>query len=114
MTDLYFQMAVALTLVIGMICLLGVAMKKKQGKEGLMTVLGYQSLGPKKGIAAVKIGQEVLLVGVTATDVKLLKSFDAPGEQEAPLTRPEKPTIAGITEKLNRLKAMKDTLYAAK
>ena len=114
MTDLYFQMGIALTLVIGMIVVLGMVLKKKQDKDGLMKILGYQSLGPKKGIAAVKIGQEVLLVGVTATDLKLLKSFDDPQEEQAPARMPEKATVADITEKLKKLKALKETLYAVK
>jgi len=115
MTDLYFQMGMALALVVGMIALLGVFLRKRQEKDGLMKVLGYQSLGPKKGIAAVKIGQEVLLVGVTASDLKLLKSFDDPLEDPAPAKAAQpKSTIADIAERLGKLKAMKDALYAVK
>jgi flagellar protein FliO/FliZ len=111
---MYVQMGIALALVVGMIFLLGLVMKKKQEKDGLMKVLGYQSLGPKKGIAAVKIGQEVLLVGVTATDVKLLKSLDDAGDEPAPVRSADRSSVADIAEKLNRLRAMKDALYAAK
>lgn len=75
MIELYLQMGVALVLVSGLILLLGFAMKKKQTGKSIMKVLGYQSLGPKKGIAMVKVGQEVLVIGVTATDVKLLKTL---------------------------------------
>jgi len=76
MTDLYLQTLIALSVVIGTIYLLGMFLKKRQEKDGMMKVMGFQSLGPKKGIAMVKVGQEVLLVAVTATDVKLLKSLD--------------------------------------
>jgi flagellar biogenesis protein FliO len=118
MTDLYFQMGIALAIVVGLIALLGVAMKKKQDKDSLMKMLGYQSLGPKKGIAAVRIGREVLLVGVTATDLKLLKSLDESQEEQGE-PRPaqaaaDKATVADISAKLQRLKAMKDMLYAVK
>jgi flagellar protein FliO/FliZ len=84
MMDLYLQMGIALILVSGVIILLGLFVKKRQDKEGLMKIMGYQSLGPKKGLAMVRVGREVLLVGVTATDVKLLKSMDrAMGEAGA-------------------------------
>jgi flagellar biogenesis protein FliO len=76
MMDLYLHMGVALILVSGLILLLGTVVKKRQDKGSLMKIMGYQSLGPKKGLAMVRVGQEMLLVGVTATDVKLLKSLD--------------------------------------
>jgi flagellar biogenesis protein FliO len=76
MMDLYLHMGLALILVSGLIFLLGLFLKKKQEKVSLMKVMGYQSLGPKKGMAMVKVGQEVLLLGVTANDVKLLKTLN--------------------------------------
>jgi flagellar biogenesis protein FliO len=117
MTDLYLQTGVALTAVVGAIILLGTFMKKRQQKDGLMKIMGYQSLGTKKGIAMVKIGQEVLLISVTATDVKLLKTFDGVSEEAEPEREPAKTgqaTVADITDKLKKLRAMKDTLYAVK
>jgi flagellar protein FliO/FliZ len=81
MMDLYLQMGLALILVSGLIFLLGLFVKKKQEKGGLMKVMGYQSLGPKKGMAMVKVGGEVLLLGVTANDVKLLKSLGSLNEE---------------------------------
>jgi flagellar biogenesis protein FliO len=32
-------------------------------------------MGPKKGVAALKIGKEVLILGVTSSDMRLLKTF---------------------------------------
>lgn len=75
MMDLYLHMGLALILVSGLIFLLGLFLKKKQDKVSLMKVMGYQSLGPKKGMAMVRVGQEVLLLSVTANDVKLLKTL---------------------------------------
>ena len=75
MMDLYLHMGLALVLVSGLIFLLGLFIKKKQDKGSLMKVMGYQSLGPKKGMAMVRVGQEVLLLGVTANDVRLLKTL---------------------------------------
>jgi len=76
MMDLYLHMGLALILVSALIFLLGLFVKKKQEKGSLMKIMGYQSLGPKKGMAMVKVGQEVLLLGVTANDVKLLKTLN--------------------------------------
>ena len=115
MTDVYLQMILALALVVGMILLLGTIVKKKQSKDGLIQVLGYQSLGPKKGIAAVKIGQEVLVLGVTATDLKLFKTLDDTGAIRAQDAGNEKETSLSddISDKLKKLKSLKDKLHAA-
>jgi flagellar biogenesis protein FliO len=112
MTDLYLQLILALALVIGVIFFLGALLKKNQSKDGLMKVLGYQSLGPKKGVAAVKIGKEVLILGVTPTDLKLFKTItDAEAESFMEKRIEKEPSIAGeISDKLKRLKALKDTL----
>ena len=123
MIDIYLHMGVALILVSGLILLLGLFFKKRQDKESLMKIMGYQSLGPKKGIAMVKVGPEVLLVGVTATDIKLLKAMDAiieEPETEAPQQREKTANIitADVSEKLQKLRALKgalkDSLYAIK
>jgi len=102
MTGTYFQMIVALVIVIGLIFVIGTILKRKQTKSSLMTVLTYQSFGPRKGIAALKIGTEILLVGVTSTDLKLLKTFD-----ENDLD-PE--LVKDINEKLNKLRNIKKLL----
>jgi flagellar biogenesis protein FliO len=118
MMDLYLQMGIALILVSGLILLMGLFMKKRQDKVGLRHIMGYQSLGQKKGIAMVKVGQEVLLVGVTATDIKLLKTVDAAlGRSTEPADQPD--TSASMfpqsaSDALNRLRTIKDSLYAAK
>jgi flagellar biogenesis protein FliO len=99
---LYLQMAVALVFVIGLIFVIGTVLKRKQRKSSLMNVLTYQSFGPRKGIAALKIGTEILLVGITSTDLKLLKTFD-----ESELD-PE--LVKDINEKLNKLRNIKKLL----
>jgi len=112
MTGLYLQLILALALVIGVIFVLGALLKKNQSKDGLMKVLGYQSLGPKKGVAAVKIGNNVLILGVTPTDLKLFKTMtDAEAEQFSKKGIEKETTITGeISDKLKRLRALKDTL----
>ncbi len=116
MIELYLQMGIALVLVTGLIAVLGIALRKRQGQGGLMKVIGYQSLGPKKGIAMVKVGAEVLLVGVTANDIKLLKTMGAVAEEPADRTAPEAANAivtADAPDALGKLKAWKDTLKDA-
>ena len=105
MTDLYLQMLFALLLVGGLIFLLGHFVKKKQGQGSLMKIMGYQSLGPKKGLALVRIGREVILVGITATDVKLLKNIEHFDDETARDQTPEKSGALKITDALANLKA---------
>ncbi len=75
MTGTYIQMAAALLFVIVLIVGAGYVMKKKQDRFGLMSVISYQPFGTKKGVAALKIGSEVLLLGVTPSDMRLLKVY---------------------------------------
>lgn len=102
MTGLYFQVALALIVVVGLIYLTGFLLKGRQTRASLMNILAYQSFGQRKGIAALKIGKEILLVGVTSTDIKLLKTYD-----ESELN----PEAAGvISDKLKQLKDLKKNL----
>jgi flagellar biogenesis protein FliO len=93
MTTVYIQTAAALVFVILLIIGLSYVMRRRQGADGLMKIVGYQSMGPKKGIAALKIGREILLVGVSASDIRLLKTY---GDDE--LDIPEK---SGFQERLH-------------
>jgi flagellar biogenesis protein FliO len=91
-------MTVALVFVILLIIGAGLVINKKQNKFGLMSVVSYQPFGPKKGVAALKIGKEVLILGVTPTDMRLLKTFD---ENELDLTETE-----GFQSKLDKFKRL--------
>jgi flagellar biogenesis protein FliO len=102
MTGAYVQMVMALAAVIGMILFMRFFLKKKQGGSGMMNVLAYQSFGPRKGLAALKMGKEVLLLGITSTDIKLLKTFDE--------NQFEARAAAEINNKLKMLKDMKERL----
>jgi len=75
MIQTYIQMAIALVFVILLIFAIGFVLRKKQDRFGFMSVVGYQSLGPKKGVAALKIGKEILILGVTSNDMRLLRIF---------------------------------------
>lgn len=75
MTATYIQMIAALLFVILLIAGIAIVMRKKQGRSGLMSIVSYYSIGPKKGVAALKIGKEILILGVTSGDMRLLKTF---------------------------------------
>ncbi|MDA8387463.1 MAG: flagellar biosynthetic protein FliO [Nitrospiraceae bacterium] len=72
----YLRMFAALGAVVGLIYLAAAFMRKRQGgKPGILSVMAYQSFGPKKGIALLKLGADVLLVGVTPNELKLMKVY---------------------------------------
>ena len=79
-------MAAALLFVIFLIVAAGYFLKRKQNRFGFMSINGYQTVGPKKGVAALKVGREVLILGVTSNDMRLLKIFK---EDELELTENE-------------------------
>jgi len=103
MITAYLQMAMALAAVIGLIVVMGFFLKKRQASGGLMKIIAYQSLGPRKGIVAVKVGSEVLLLGVTSSDVRLLRTYESDD------IKGDLPNEAG--GKLAKLKQIKETLY---
>lgn len=98
MTGTYLQVVVALIFVILLILAAGFIMRKKQNRLGLMSVISYQPFGPKKGVAALKIGSEILILGVTPNDMRLLKIFK---DGELDLEEPE-----GFQGRLDRFKEM--------
>ncbi len=106
MTDLYIQMVIALAGVVGLIFIIGFILKKKQLKPGIINVVSYQPFGARKAIVALRIGKEILLVGITPTDLKLLKTY-----HEKDL---EADTVRDLNDKLVRLKNIKETLYESK
>jgi len=101
-TGLYVQVALALGAVVAMILIMGLFLRKRQMKSGFLNFIAYQSFGPRKGIAAIKMGKEVLLIGITSTDLKLLKTFH---ENDI-----ETDTVQHISNKVSSLKALKERL----
>ena len=71
----YLRMFAALGAVVGLIYLAAAFMRKRQARPGILSMMAYQSFGPKKGIALLKLGGEVLLVGVTPNELKLMKVY---------------------------------------
>jgi len=99
MTGTYIQTAAALVFVIVLIVATAFILKKKQNRSGFMNIVGYQPFGPKKGVAALRVGKEIMILGVTSNEMRLLKTY---GENELELTRHE--TFHNKFEKF-RLKA---------
>ena len=106
MITAYVQMTIALAAVIGLILLMSFFLKRKQATAGMMKVVGYQALGQRKGLVAVKVGEEVLLLGVTSTDVRLLKTYGQGELKAEPVREPG--------EKLKKLRLLKESLYEHK
>ncbi|KJU87061.1 hypothetical protein MBAV_000747 [Candidatus Magnetobacterium bavaricum] len=93
MMDVLFQMSLALGSVIFLIYGIAYVLRKRQKKAGLISILEYVSLGPKKGIAAVRVGAEVLIVGVTPTDFRLLTTLSGKNLAENEEVRDEQQHI---------------------
>lgn len=106
MIEAYSQIVIALLAVIGLIVLIGLMMKKRQSTAGIMSIVSYQTFGPKKAIAVIKVGNEILLVGITPTDLKLLRTY-----QQSDL---ESETYREMSDKLVKLKNLREGLHESK
>ena len=76
MTWAYLQMTAALAGVVALIYVAAHLLKKRQSAGGKrMRLEEYLAMGPRKGIAAVRVGAEVFIIGVTVNDFRLLKAI---------------------------------------
>ncbi|HBH62536.1 MAG TPA: hypothetical protein DDX85_12530 [Nitrospiraceae bacterium] len=103
MTGTYLQVAAALLFVVLLIVAGGIVLKKKQNRFGLMSIVSYQPFGPKKGVAALKIGKEVLILGLTPNDIRLLRVFN-----DEDLDLPERDAFQSKFEKLMNIGAQRN------
>jgi len=76
MNSLLGQISIALIFVILLILATALVYKKRYRGSGFISVEEYLSFGPKRGIAAIKIGREILIVGITPHEFRLLKTLD--------------------------------------
>ncbi len=102
MNEPYIQVITALGGVIGLIILLGFFLRKRQVRNEVMKIIAYHPLGSRKGIAAMRVGDEVLLLGVTPADIKLLRRYHA--------SEIESSDIREISKKVMSLKRLKEGL----
>jgi flagellar biosynthetic protein FliO len=123
MIDTVFQMLAALGVVIFLIYALSFAAKKRRGGNSVLSIIEYLSMGPKRGIAVVRVGKKALVLGVTPTDFRLLKML---GEEETKeigfkkaldteMSRPQGATPANLmSDAANRLRAALSRLTGGK
>ncbi len=68
------------TALVGLILLmvvLGVLFRRKQKQSHIIRMVAYQSLGSKKGVAALQVGSEILLLGIMPAGIRVLKTMVA-------------------------------------
>ncbi len=88
---------------VGSLAVTGFLLRRRQKQSQIFQMMAYQSLGSKKGIAALKVGGEVLLVGITPAGFRVLKSFPAAELIESS----ENP----LGESLKRLRRLKEEIH---
>lgn len=101
MSDLIVQTGAALAFVLLLIAAAAFAYRKRQpGAPGLFKLVAYHPFGPRRGVAALRVGPEVLILGVTNADLKLLRVLDA--------SRIEEGSAAAGADRISRLRKLKD------
>lgn len=83
MTGAYLHVLLVLAGVVGLIVVLGLVLRTRATGGNAIRVLAYQPLGARVGISLVRIGSEVLVLGVTPGGVTLIKTLDGAGFEEA-------------------------------
>jgi len=105
MNALLLQTGAALAFVLLLIAAAAwVYRKKKPGGPGIIDLVAYQPFGPRRGVAAVRIGREVLIVGVTNADLKLFRVINAEDLKSG--------AVSAVTDKVLRLRRIKEGLDA--
>lgn len=103
MTGALLRTALALGIVLVVIGAAAFAYRKKRpGAAGPVSLVSYLPLGPRKGVATLKVGRELLVVGVTGTDLRLLASLPE-GEAGGHAER-----ISGAVDRLREIRKRLD------
>ena len=76
MTSFLGQISIVLSFIILLIFVASLVYKKRRKGSGIISIVEYFSFGPKRGIAALKVGNEILIVGITLSEFRLLKTLD--------------------------------------
>lgn len=80
--DQLIQVSLALAAVVALIYLVAWFVKRKQGVHGIsnipMKTLGVLPMGVKEKIILVEVGGKQILLGMTASNINTLASFDEP------------------------------------
>lgn len=99
MMDGSLTFATALVGLVLAMAVLGILFRRKQKQSHIFRMVAYQSLGSKKGVAALQVGNEILLIGIMPSGLRVLKTMEA---KEVNETR-ETP-YSDRMEKLRKLK----------
>ncbi len=73
MTELIINIIYALIFILALIFLLFYFYKKRPKNTNLIDVLAYQQVGQKMAITAIKIRDEIIYLGISQNDFKLIK-----------------------------------------
>ena len=71
----YIRFIAALCLVAGMLWFAVRVLRQRRPNLGGLSLLQYFPLGPRRGVAAVRAYDEVLVLGVTPDSIRLLRSY---------------------------------------
>jgi flagellar biogenesis protein FliO len=63
-------------LILSMVVLV-VLFRRKQKQSHIIRMVAYQSLGSKKGVAALQVGNEILFLGIMPNGIRVLKTMEA-------------------------------------
>lgn len=99
MMEYSLNLITALVGVVFSVGVLALLYRKRQKQSALLQLLAYQSLGAKKGVAALKVGSELLIIGVMPTGLRVLKTLRA-----NEVLKEEGEAFSERWEKLRRLK----------
>jgi flagellar biogenesis protein FliO len=77
MTGAVYQTALAMVAVLAIIFLFATVLRKRQSGGGIMEVMAYKPIGPRKGVSVLRVGGEILILGVTQNEIRLLKALKA-------------------------------------
>jgi flagellar biogenesis protein FliO len=94
-----------MTALIGLIlsiAVFGVLYRRKQKQSNIINLVAYQSLGSKKGVAVLRVANEILVIGVVPNGITVLKTLAA---QEV-LETPE----GASSEQMEKLRLLKEKI----
>jgi flagellar biogenesis protein FliO len=83
---------------------LGFLVRRKRKTSNIITLVAYQSLGSKKGVAALQVGNELLVIGVMPNGFRVLKTMEAGAVLE------KKEDL--FSEKVEKLRKLKEDIDA--
>ncbi len=76
------SLGASLVIVVGAVIVLGWLYSRLRfnsgGPDNLINVVGSRALGPKERLVLIEVGGQSLLVGITATQVRTLHTFEEP------------------------------------